>query len=75
MLIGTSGAGKSSLINFLAGETVAKVGDAGNACTNKSESYKVTLGNKKLNIIDTQGFNDTNAFVIGNDQVASRIRF
>jgi predicted GTPase len=75
LLIGTSGAGKSSLINYLAGETLAKVGDTGNACTDKSESFKVTLANKKLNIIDTQGFNDTNGFIIGNGQVASRIRF
>jgi GTPase SAR1 family protein len=74
-LIGTSGSGKSSLINYLAGKTLAKEGNTGNACTNKSESFKVTLGNKQLNIIDTQGFNDTNAFFIGNGQVASRIRF
>ena len=75
MLIGTSGAGKSSLINYLEGKPQAKVGKGGKACTKKSEVHKVTLFSKKLNIIDTQGLNDTNGFITNNGQVASRIRY
>jgi putative ribosome biogenesis GTPase RsgA len=75
LLIGTSGAGKSTLINYLGGKPPAKVGEDGDSCTEKSEIHKVTLENKKLNIIDTQGFNGTDGFTINNGQVASRIRF
>jgi tRNA U34 5-carboxymethylaminomethyl modifying GTPase MnmE/TrmE len=75
LLIGTSGTGKSSLINYLAGETRATVSDTGASCTKKIMSYEVTLIDKKLRIFDTQGFNDTEAFTDGNKKVASKIKF
>ena len=77
MLIGTSGSGKSSLINYLAGgATLAPVGDSGSSCTKDNMSYEVTLKNRKLRIFDTQGFNDTEtSFTNGNGNVASRIKF
>ena len=59
LLIGTSGIGKSSLINYLAGATLAKVSKSGISCTTETMFYDVTLFNKKLRIFDTQGFNDT----------------
>ena len=76
LLIGTSGSGKSSLINYLAGQDLAEVSDSGISCTKDNKSFKVTLLNKKLRIFDTQGFNDTDlAFTKGNRNVASRIKF
>jgi predicted GTPase len=76
LLIGTSGSGKSSLINYLAGHDLAPVGNSGNSCTKDNMSYEVTLANKKLRIFDTQGFNDTaTGFTSGNGTVASRIKF
>jgi predicted GTPase len=75
LLIGTSGSGKSSLINYLAGKDLAPVGDGGDSCTTKNISYDITLLDKNLRIFDTQGFNDTGGFTIGNGNVASKIRF
>ena len=71
LLIGSTGSGKSSLINYLAGrEDLARVGDTGDSCTRDNMYYDVTFNNKNLRIFDTQGFNDTN-FLDGNGKVAS----
>jgi hypothetical protein len=52
------------------------VGDSGYSCTKNNIVYEVTLLNKKLRIIDTQGFNDiSTGFTSGNGNVASRIKF
>ena len=59
LLIGTSGSGKSSLINYLAGKSLATVGEGGNSCTKDNMFYDITFENRKLRIFDTQGFNDT----------------
>jgi predicted GTPase len=75
LLVGTSGAGKSSLINYLFGKTLVKVGDLGISETEDNKFYEVTFENKRLRIFDTQGFNDTRKFINGNGNVASRIRF
>jgi predicted GTPase len=76
LMIGTSGSGKSSLINYLAGATLAPVGHTGSSCTTENMSYELTFENKKLRIFDTQGFNDTaTGFTNGNGYVASRIKF
>ena len=76
LLIGTSGTGKSSLINYLAGATLAEVNKSGNSCTTETMIYDVPLFDKKLRIFDTQGFNDTaTSFTEGNRNVASKIKF
>jgi predicted GTPase len=75
LLIGTSGSGKSSLINYLAGAPLAPVGHTGSSCTKGIMSYEVTFQNKRLRIFDTQGFNDTGSFIDTNGNVASRIKF
>ena len=73
LLIGPSGAGKSSLINYLAGYDLANVGEGGKSCTKESTCYEVTLMNRKLNIIDTQGLYDTDDFTGSPGQVAKKI--
>ena len=76
MLIGDAGSGKSSLINYLAGALLAPVGDSGSSCTKDNMFYDVALFNKKLRILDTQGFNDTDmGLKKGTLDVASRIKF
>jgi predicted GTPase len=76
LMIGTSGSGKSSLINYLAGHDLAPVGHTGSSCTTDNMSYEVKFENIKLRIFDTQGFNDTaTGFINGNGYVASRIKF
>jgi predicted GTPase len=76
LLIGTSGSGKSSLINYLLGHDLAEVSDSGISCTKDNKFFEITLLNKKLRILDTQGFNDTDlALTKGNRNMASRIMF
>jgi tRNA U34 5-carboxymethylaminomethyl modifying GTPase MnmE/TrmE len=76
LLVGTSGSGKSSLVNYLAGDVQAAVSDSGHSCTKDNMSFEVTLRDKKLRIFDTQGFNDTDSgFAKGNGNVASKIKF
>jgi len=72
LLIGTSGSGKSSIINYLTGEVLAPVGNSGSSCSKNNISYEVTFQNRKLRIFDTQGFNDTAGVM--NGTVASRIK-
>ena len=72
MLIGASGSGKSSLINFLAGKKLALVGDAGSSCTKDNIFYEVPFEKRMLRIFDTQGFNDTSG--VPNATVASKIK-
>jgi predicted GTPase len=72
LLLGASGSGKSSLINYLAGAPLAPVGDYGSSCTMDFKSYEVILENRKLRIFDTQGFNDTTGKT--NTTVASTIK-
>jgi predicted GTPase len=45
LIFGTSGSGKSSLINYLAGKLLAPEGDSGSSCTDNNKSYEVTLHN------------------------------
>jgi predicted GTPase len=73
LLIGTSGSGKSSLINYLAGrEDLATVGKGGSSCTKDNMFYDITFERRKLRIFDTQGFNDTEG--ITDETVASKIK-
>ena len=74
--MGASGAGKSSLINYLAGDKLALVGEGGVSCTKDNMSYDIPFKDKKLRIFDTQGFNDTaTIFTEGKRNVASKIKF
>jgi len=73
LLLGTSGSGKSSIINYIANAPLADVGDSGSSCTKNNISYEVTFLDKKLRIFDTQGFNDTACFI--NGTVASKIKY
>jgi predicted GTPase len=43
LLLGTSGSGKSSFINYLAKIPLADVGDTGSSCTKNNISYELTL--------------------------------
>jgi putative ribosome biogenesis GTPase RsgA len=73
LIFGNSGSGKSSLINYLAGKALAKVGDSGKSETKKNMTYEVKLKNLNLRIFDTKGFNSTDG--VPNGTVASRIKF
>ena len=63
LLLGPSGSGKSSIINYLAGKELAEVDKVGKSCTTQTKCYEVTLKDMKLNIIDSQGLFDTRQFL------------
>lgn len=58
LIIGQTGAGKSSLVNLLADRRVAKVSDAAVGCTFKFESYQVAYNEELFELIDTVGLNE-----------------
>lgn len=58
LVIGQTGAGKSSLINLLAGKKVAKVSDSAKGCTFEFDSYQVDYNGEIFELIDTVGLNE-----------------
>ncbi|KAJ3547501.1 hypothetical protein NM208_g1480 [Fusarium decemcellulare] len=59
VVVGVTGSGKSYLINRLAGEDVVQEGDTLDPCTQECQMIPVEIGNSKLLLIDTPGFDDT----------------
>ncbi|CAF1063684.1 unnamed protein product [Rotaria sordida] len=58
LVIGQTGAGKSSVINLLAGKKVATVDDGANGCTFKFETYQCDYNGELFELIDTVGLNE-----------------
>jgi len=61
LVIGQTGAGKSSLVNLLAGKKVAKVSDGAKGCTFQFETYQVDCNGEIFELIDTVGLNEGSA--------------
>ena len=72
MVLGTSGSGKSSFINYLTQRNDAEVSHTGNSCTKEVKCYDAVVKGRKMRIFDTQGYNDTKGDM--NETVASKIR-
>jgi hypothetical protein len=58
LVIGQTGAGKSSLVNLLAGKRVATVCDGANGCTFRFETYQCYYNGELFELIDTVGLNE-----------------
>ena len=56
LLIGTAGVGKSSLINLLAGKTIAEVNVGARSYTFNCDVYKINYGQYPIEITDAVGF-------------------
>ncbi|KAL2671381.1 hypothetical protein Neosp_013967 [[Neocosmospora] mangrovei] len=58
LVMGVTGSGKSYLINQLAGREVVAEGCTLDSCTQDCQMIPVTIGNSKVLLIDTPGFDD-----------------
>jgi len=58
ILFGEAGSGKSSLVNMIVGNDVAKVSGSAQGCTFKNEAYEATIGDRRFVIYDTAGLNE-----------------
>ncbi|OAG21716.1 P-loop containing nucleoside triphosphate hydrolase protein, partial [Alternaria alternata] len=59
LVMGVTGAGKSYFINQLAGSKVVEEGDSLDSCTQSCQLVPVQLGQSKVLLLDTPGFDDT----------------
>ena len=61
VIVGPSGAGKSSTTNNLLEnmQRKANVGNTKDSCTKDVTWYEGTLCGRRVNLLDTPGFNDT----------------
>ncbi|KDQ62068.1 hypothetical protein JAAARDRAFT_203290, partial [Jaapia argillacea MUCL 33604] len=58
IIFGESGVGKSSIVNMVAGEEVAKTSGDLLGCTSESNHYAVKLSDRTINLFDTAGLNE-----------------
>ncbi|RMJ13422.1 hypothetical protein BHE90_005752 [Fusarium euwallaceae] len=58
VVMGVTGSGKSYLINRLAGKEVVEEGCTLKSCTQDCQMVPVNIGNSKVMLIDTPGFDD-----------------
>ena len=75
LIIGSTGEGKSSLVNLLVGEKVAKVSASAHGCTFQCDQYKAT-DDVNYVLADTVGLNEgTSGTVTHADAVKQLVRF
>ena len=65
ILFGETGVGKSSVINLIAGRTVAETSTEVDGCTMNSKDYGFDIGSRRINIWDTVGLNEPQMGVNG----------
>src|SRR5260370_10285936 len=58
IIFGESGCGKSSIVNMMAGQDIAKVSDSPIGCTFEHECHEASIGDIRFNIYDTAGLNE-----------------
>lgn len=65
ILFGETGVGKSSVVNLIAGRTVAEVSPDVEGCTLQSKEYKFDVGSIRVSIWDTVGLEEPEVGVDG----------
>ncbi|KAF7975259.1 hypothetical protein HWV62_10132 [Athelia sp. TMB] len=58
IIFGQTGAGKSSVINLVAGETIAEVDSRALGCTFQCQAYELEIDDAKIRLWDTVGLNE-----------------
>jgi predicted GTPase len=51
VIFGQTGAGKSSIINMLAGKPVAEVSECASGCTSSNKRYSIRIGTANLHVL------------------------
>src|SRR6266540_4060722 len=57
IIFGTTGSGKSSLVNMIVGKNVAPTSNGGGGCTLQNRDYDAVIDNNTFRIYDTIGLN------------------
>ncbi|KIL67997.1 hypothetical protein M378DRAFT_9229 [Amanita muscaria Koide BX008] len=70
IIFGTTGAGKSSIVNLLAGDDVAETSSTPDGCTFKSNAFPVSIDGVMFNFHDTAGLEEEGKTVTINKQQA-----
>ncbi|KAH7913273.1 P-loop containing nucleoside triphosphate hydrolase protein [Hygrophoropsis aurantiaca] len=65
IIFGETGTGKSSLINLIANDKIAKTSSGAAGCTLDAQSYLVPIGTRKFRLWDTVGLNEPSLGVNG----------
>ncbi|KAH7888530.1 hypothetical protein F5I97DRAFT_1853337 [Phlebopus sp. FC_14] len=73
IIFGETGAGKSSVINLLAGKEVAKVANTARGCTFQYTSYPIDICGSEYSVYDTSGLNEGDPHTINRTQAISQM--
>lgn len=74
ILFGETGIGKSSLINMLSGNEVARVSNDATGCTFGALDHLITIGDAEYHIWDTAGLNEGEAGSVPGDEALHHLR-
>ncbi|KAF9442783.1 hypothetical protein P691DRAFT_622381, partial [Macrolepiota fuliginosa MF-IS2] len=74
IVFGETGAGKSSLINMLAGDDVVVVSDAARGCTAESAPVPITIDGTRYVLWDTSGLNEGERGTVPMGEALYRLR-
>lgn len=74
VIFGESGSGKSSIINVIAQEQVAKTSNDAPGCTSEPKRYLVDISGQKFALIDTAGLNEGTAGTVTPKQAKQQLK-
>lgn len=74
VIFGETGSGKSSIINVIAQEQVAKTSNDAPGCTSEPKRYLVDISGQKFALIDTAGLNEGTAGTVTPKQAKQQLK-
>ncbi|KAF9245012.1 hypothetical protein BU15DRAFT_59175 [Melanogaster broomeanus] len=74
VVFGESGVGKSSVINVIAGQTIAKTSNDAVGCTFRHQCYEVTVNGLGVNLWDTAGLDEGTEGTVPATQAEENLR-
>lgn len=73
IIFGSSGCGKSSIINMLHGEDIAPVSSGARGCTFESKPYTIIIDGREYRIHDTAGLDEGAAGKVSSKEAISKL--